>query len=214
MRSGGAAFGNAAREGKRNIPSDCDRRSEGPPEPLSAQAHLTRIITCQGDGRLEGIPIVLGSTKHSGCRDGNLTVVCGEIRKDVTTHAMPADARSYTGAPRSLGQAVTPVLSALYFKEQSLLAAFLAMKVTIKEWNAVASWRWDMPEDEVCGICRVQFDGTCPTCKFPGDDCSLRMSLPTLLYKPGPVAANGRGYLFSAGKMWPFISYGVVERTR
>ncbi|EEA26726.1 ubiquitin-protein ligase Anaphase Promoting Complex [Talaromyces marneffei ATCC 18224] len=47
------------------------------------------------------------------------------------------------------------------------------MKVTIKEWNAVASWRWDMPEDEVCGICRVQFDGTCPTCKFPGDDCSL-----------------------------------------
>lgn len=49
------------------------------------------------------------------------------------------------------------------------------MKVTIKEWNAVASWRWDMPEDEVCGICRVQFDGTCPTCKFPGDDCSLCM---------------------------------------
>ncbi|EAL84756.1 anaphase promoting complex subunit 11 [Aspergillus fumigatus Af293] len=47
------------------------------------------------------------------------------------------------------------------------------MKVTIKEWNAVATWRWDMPEDDVCGICRVQFDGTCPTCKFPGDDCSL-----------------------------------------
>lgn len=49
------------------------------------------------------------------------------------------------------------------------------MRVRIKEWNAVASWRWDMPEDEVCGICRVQFDGTCPTCKFPGDDCSLCM---------------------------------------
>ncbi|QRD92389.1 putative anaphase promoting complex subunit Apc11 [Aspergillus flavus] len=47
------------------------------------------------------------------------------------------------------------------------------MKVTIKEWNGVATWRWDMPEDDVCGICRVQFDGTCPTCKFPGDDCSL-----------------------------------------
>ena len=47
------------------------------------------------------------------------------------------------------------------------------MKVTIKEWNAVASWRWDMPEDDVCGICRVQFDGTCPTCKYPGDDCAL-----------------------------------------
>lgn len=50
----------------------------------------------------------------------------------------------------------------------------ITMKVTIKEWNAVATWRWDMPDDEVCGICRVQFDGTCPTCKFPGDDCSLR----------------------------------------
>lgn len=57
----------------------------------------------------------------------------------------------------------------------SRASVFDNMKVTIKEWNAVASWRWDMPEDEVCGICRVQFDGTCPTCKFPGDDCALCM---------------------------------------
>lgn len=48
------------------------------------------------------------------------------------------------------------------------------MKVSIKQWNAVATWRWDMPEDDVCGICRVQFDGTCPTCKYPGDECTLR----------------------------------------
>ena len=48
------------------------------------------------------------------------------------------------------------------------------MKVIIKQWNSVATWRWDMPEDDVCGICRVQFDGTCPTCKYPGDDCALR----------------------------------------
>ncbi|EGE00761.1 Anaphase promoting complex subunit Apc11, putative [Trichophyton tonsurans CBS 112818] len=47
------------------------------------------------------------------------------------------------------------------------------MKVSIKQWNAVATWRWDMPEDDVCGICRVQFDGTCPTCKYPGDECTL-----------------------------------------
>ena len=60
----------------------------------------------------------------------------------------------------------------------------LIMKVTIKEWNAVATWRWDMPEDEVCGICRVQFDGTCPTCKFPGDDCSLCMPFPQLIESP------------------------------
>ena len=48
------------------------------------------------------------------------------------------------------------------------------MKVTIRKWNAVATWRWDIPEDDVCGICQVHFDGTCPSCKYPGDDCSLR----------------------------------------
>ncbi|KAI0011968.1 RING/U-box [Xylariaceae sp. FL0662B] len=47
------------------------------------------------------------------------------------------------------------------------------MKVKIKRWNAVATWKWDLPEDDVCGICQVHFDGTCPTCKYPGDDCSL-----------------------------------------
>lgn len=62
----------------------------------------------------------------------------------------------------------------------------LIMKVKIKQWDAVASWRWDMPEDEVCGICRVQFDFTCPTCKYPGDDCTLCMTSfkrnPTLIH--------------------------------
>lgn len=48
------------------------------------------------------------------------------------------------------------------------------MKVKIKKWDAVATWRWDLPEDDVCGICQAHFDGTCPTCKYPGDDCSLR----------------------------------------
>ncbi|PBP26765.1 hypothetical protein BUE80_DR002256 [Diplocarpon rosae] len=47
------------------------------------------------------------------------------------------------------------------------------MKVKIKKWNGVATWRWDIPDDDVCGICQVHFDGTCPTCKYPGDDCSL-----------------------------------------
>ncbi|KAL0935004.1 anaphase-promoting complex subunit 11 [Colletotrichum truncatum] len=47
------------------------------------------------------------------------------------------------------------------------------MKVKISRWNTVATWRWDIPEDDVCGICQVHFDGTCPTCKYPGDDCSL-----------------------------------------
>jgi hypothetical protein len=47
------------------------------------------------------------------------------------------------------------------------------MKVTINEWNAVAAWRWDMPDDDVCGICRNPYDSTCSKCKFPGDECPL-----------------------------------------
>ncbi|KAG6329850.1 hypothetical protein ID866_9240 [Astraeus odoratus] len=54
------------------------------------------------------------------------------------------------------------------------------MKVHIKHWSAVAQWRWNTgtendPDDEgdVCGICRVPYEGCCPTCKMPGDDCPL-----------------------------------------
>ncbi|KAJ0975582.1 hypothetical protein J5N97_017547 [Dioscorea zingiberensis] len=47
-----------------------------------------------------------------------------------------------------------------------------AMKVKILQWHAVASWTWDA-QDETCGICRMAFDGCCPDCKFPGDDCPL-----------------------------------------
>ncbi|KAJ2352111.1 ubiquitin-protein ligase Anaphase Promoting Complex [Coemansia erecta] len=47
------------------------------------------------------------------------------------------------------------------------------MKITITRWKDVAGWRWDVPDDEVCGICRSPFDACCPTCKIPGDDCSL-----------------------------------------
>ncbi|CAI5756298.1 unnamed protein product [Candida verbasci] len=30
---------------------------------------------------------------------------------------------------------------------------------------------------ELCGICRVSFDSTCPNCKYPGDDCSIVLGL-------------------------------------
>ena len=46
------------------------------------------------------------------------------------------------------------------------------MKVKLKSWMAVAAWHW-MANDETCGICRMQFDGCCPDCKIPGDDCPL-----------------------------------------
>lgn len=50
------------------------------------------------------------------------------------------------------------------------------MKVKIKEWHGVATWQWhiDKPNaDELCGICRVPFEGTCPSCRFPGESCPL-----------------------------------------
>ncbi|GAW06248.1 anaphase-promoting complex subunit apc11 [Lentinula edodes] len=59
------------------------------------------------------------------------------------------------------------------------------MKVEVKHWHAVAQWRWDTgvssddtnkgddDEGDVCGICRVPYEGCCPACKVPGDDCPL-----------------------------------------
>lgn len=61
------------------------------------------------------------------------------------------------------------------------------MKVHIKSWMAAAHWRWKVgnddengdnnntnnDEDDVCGICRIPFEGCCPECKTPGDDCPL-----------------------------------------
>ena len=46
------------------------------------------------------------------------------------------------------------------------------LKVTVKGWHGVAAWKW-IANDDTCGICRVAFDGCCPDCKLPGDDCPL-----------------------------------------
>ncbi|KAI8422503.1 hypothetical protein MSG28_006319 [Choristoneura fumiferana] len=46
------------------------------------------------------------------------------------------------------------------------------MKVTVKSWTGVATWRW-IANDDNCGICRMPFDSCCPDCKLPGDDCPL-----------------------------------------
>ncbi|KAF8998069.1 anaphase-promoting complex subunit Apc11 [Hymenopellis radicata] len=54
------------------------------------------------------------------------------------------------------------------------------MRVTVKNYHAVAQWQWDLgagdrteEEEDVCGICRVSYEGCCPACKVPGDDCPL-----------------------------------------
>jgi hypothetical protein len=46
------------------------------------------------------------------------------------------------------------------------------------EWRAVASWSWNVKEDEeLCGICRHAYDACCPDCRIPGDDCPLSARL-------------------------------------
>jgi hypothetical protein len=56
------------------------------------------------------------------------------------------------------------------------------MKVTYTSYTAVAEWKWDLPEeaDDTCGICRVQFEGTCAKCKYPGQDCPIGIVLSRL----------------------------------
>lgn len=79
------------------------------------------------------------------------------------------------------------------------------MKVTIKNWHAIAQWRWDIgssggddadSEGDVCGICRVPYEGCCPSCKMPGDDCPLSALLLTRL--PAVELILGRQYGASA----------------
>ena len=60
------------------------------------------------------------------------------------------------------------------------------MKVAVKEIHSVFAWSWHIPkdskdgqvdenddDDDVCGICRAGYNATCPSCKYPGDECSL-----------------------------------------
>jgi len=43
------------------------------------------------------------------------------------------------------------------------------MKVEVREWKAVATWTWNLSDDD-CSICRMPFDGCPPEAKYPGDD--------------------------------------------
>lgn len=58
------------------------------------------------------------------------------------------------------------------------------MKVTVNSFHAIAMWRWRLKQsghaqedededDNLCGICRIPYDGCCPDCTHPGDDCPL-----------------------------------------
>jgi anaphase-promoting complex subunit 11 len=46
-------------------------------------------------------------------------------------------------------------------------------EVKIKRWHGVAKWKWEVADEEVCGICRMPYEACCPGVKYPGDDCRL-----------------------------------------
>ncbi|KAM3377896.1 anaphase-promoting complex subunit 11 [Capsicum galapagoense] len=56
--------------------------------------------------------------------------------------------------------------------QSKILAQTGRLTRQFRRWHAVSSWTWDA-QDETCGICRMAFDGCCPDCKLPGDDCPL-----------------------------------------
>lgn len=88
------------------------------------------------------------------------------------------------------------------------------MKVVVKHWHAVAQWRWDTgvaeaadeEEGDVCGICRVPFEGCCPSCKIPGDDCPL-----SKLRHHGSSCYDIQICLYSMGRMQPHLSYALFD---
>uniref|UniRef100_A0A2K5CCF9 Anaphase-promoting complex subunit 11 n=1 Tax=Aotus nancymaae TaxID=37293 RepID=A0A2K5CCF9_AOTNA len=44
-------------------------------------------------------------------------------------------------------------------------------------WNGMATWLW-VANDENCGICRMAFNGCCPTARCP---CSHCVHMPCIL---------------------------------
>ena len=45
------------------------------------------------------------------------------------------------------------------------------LSLKIKTWHTVGAWTWGAGDaGDVCGICRIAYDGCPPDAKFPGDD--------------------------------------------
>jgi hypothetical protein len=150
-----------------------------------AQLSLIREITAGSPNAKSRLWLGCGST---------FTPLTLGIHLADTTHCSPAASSGFTDE----------VTSGLQLSTQSLFCTYctpdVKMKVKITKWNAVATWRWDIPEDDVCGICQVHFDGTCPTCKYPGDDCPLCRCIQTCRWLVEKYHADhSLQYLGSAG---------------
>ncbi|CAI5448587.1 unnamed protein product [Caenorhabditis angaria] len=51
------------------------------------------------------------------------------------------------------------------------------LKITVKKLHVTAKWKWCDVGEDTCGICRMEFEATCNSCKMPGDDCPLEVGV-------------------------------------
>ena len=67
----------------------------------------------------------------------------------------------------------------------------MTFDVKVKQWHAVATWTWNAGDD-VCGICRMPFDGCPPDAKYPGDDSPVVWGVCTHAFHLQCINRSGR----------------------
>ncbi|OMJ24207.1 Anaphase-promoting complex subunit 11 [Smittium culicis] len=48
------------------------------------------------------------------------------------------------------------------------------MKIRINKLSATAFWNWDVKSKDICGICRLEYESSCPECLYPGTSCPIQ----------------------------------------
>lgn len=42
-----------------------------------------------------------------------------------------------------------------------------------KGQKVIAQWRWNVPNEQICGICQLPYESGCSICQAGGDSCPL-----------------------------------------
>mmetsp|Transcript_1310 Transcript_1310/g.4109 ORF Transcript_1310/g.4109 Transcript_1310/m.4109 type:complete len:123 (+) Transcript_1310:334-702(+) len=74
-------------------------------------------------------------------------------------------------SPRGAATAASSSAGASTATTQIAPPASARLSLNIKTWHGVGAWTWGAGDaGDVCGICRIAYDGCPPDAKFPGDD--------------------------------------------
>lgn len=65
--------------------------------------------------------------------------------------------------------------NAFFILERLLLKMSEKQRVKIVSWKPVATWNWDVKNEDVCGICHNAFEMAAPGVKWPGDDSPIAL---------------------------------------